>query len=185
LPDYPLILGTSLDTAVEDRRVSERIAPLEWVLADPDTFWCDACHRQVVDRLQDRTHHIEEVVEGCQRALTTMFSVMLPWNPFPEKFHQLLDTFRSSDRIHNLIRLNLVAGANFALSWIWNCKPETDFEVISWRFPPHRSRGVLMRAHVNATLEPAKRMINRLLEADARFFQEHHYLHPLLSGPTE
>jgi hypothetical protein len=42
-----------------------------------------------------------------------------------------------------------------------------------------------MRANVDATLEPAERMINQLLEADARFFQEHHYLDPLLWGPIE
>jgi hypothetical protein len=35
-------------------------------------------------------------VEGCRKALTTMFSVMLPRNPFPENFHQLLDIFKSS-----------------------------------------------------------------------------------------
>jgi hypothetical protein len=45
-----------------------------------------------------------------------MFSVMLPRNPFPGNFHQLLDVFiRSSDRIHRMIRLNLVAGANLIL----------------------------------------------------------------------
>jgi hypothetical protein len=42
-----------------------------------------------------------------------------------------------------------------------------------------------MRAHVDAMLEPTKRMINWLLEASAIFFQEQHYLDPLLSGPAE
>jgi hypothetical protein len=42
-----------------------------------------------------------------------------------------------------------------------------------------------MRAHVDSTLEPAKRIIDRLLEADAKFFEEHCYLDPLLSGPAE
>jgi hypothetical protein len=35
------------------------------------------------------------VVDGCQRSLTTMYSVMLPCNPPPETFKQLLDAFRS------------------------------------------------------------------------------------------
>jgi hypothetical protein len=50
--------------------------------------------------------------------LTTMYSVMHPRNPPPESFKQQLDAFRSSQRIHHLIELNLVAGANFALGWI-------------------------------------------------------------------
>jgi hypothetical protein len=69
-------------------------------------------------RLQDRAHHIEEAMEGCRKALTTMFSVMLPRNPFLENFCQVLDTFKSSQRIHRLIKLNLIAGANFSLAWI-------------------------------------------------------------------
>jgi hypothetical protein len=45
--------------------------------------------------------------------LTTMYSIMLPRNPPPENFKHLLDTFRSSHRIHRLIELNLVAGCQF------------------------------------------------------------------------
>jgi hypothetical protein len=33
---------------------------------------------------------------------------------------------------------------------------------------------------MDATLEPARRMIVKLLEADADFFREYHYLNPLL-----
>jgi hypothetical protein len=80
---------------------------LERVTADADTFWSNARRLQAVVRLQDRTHHIGEAVEGYRKALTTMFSVMLPRNPFPENFHQLLNTFKSSRSIHRLIELNL------------------------------------------------------------------------------
>jgi hypothetical protein len=38
--------------------------------------------------------------------LTTMHSVMLPRNPLLGSFKQLLDVFRSSQRIHRLIELN-------------------------------------------------------------------------------
>jgi hypothetical protein len=114
-----------------------------------------------------------------------MFSVMLPRNPFLENFRQLLDAFRSIQRTHCLIKLNLIAGAIFALAWIREWKPRTDFETIFKGFPPHRSKGVLMRAHVDVTLEPSKRMIDRLLEVDATFFKEHNYLGPLLSGPAD
>jgi hypothetical protein len=31
---------------------------------------------------------------------------------------------------------------------------------------------------MDATLEPAKRIISRLLQEDARFFREYHYLNP-------
>jgi hypothetical protein len=42
-----------------------------------------------------------------------------------------------------------------------------------------------MQVHMNATIEPARRIIARLLEANAQFFSEHHYLDPLLAGPID
>jgi hypothetical protein len=42
-----------------------------------------------------------------------------------------------------------------------------------------------MQVHMDATLEPARGMITKLLEADAGFFQEYHYLNPLMVDPAD
>jgi hypothetical protein len=87
---------TCLHPSDEDRRVSERIAALDRVSKDTNTLWADPWRRSAVVLLQDCAQHIGEAVNGCQRSLTTMYSVMLPCNPPPESFKQLLDAFRSS-----------------------------------------------------------------------------------------
>jgi hypothetical protein len=112
------ILGTCLDFVAEDRRVTEQNAALEKMSTGIETLWSDPRRRRAIVLLQDRAQHIGESVDGCQRALITMHSVMLPRNPLPGSFPLLLDTFRSSLRIHRLIELNLVAGAKFALGWM-------------------------------------------------------------------
>jgi hypothetical protein len=76
-------LCTSLDPAAKTRRVSERVAALEKVSSDTNTFWVDAHHCGAIVLLQDRVHHVGEFVDACQKSLTTMFSVMLPRNPPP------------------------------------------------------------------------------------------------------
>jgi hypothetical protein len=38
---------------------------------------------------------------------------------------------------------------------------------------------------MDATLQPARRMIARLLEADANFFRKYHYLNLLLVDSTD
>jgi hypothetical protein len=38
---------------------------------------------------------------------------------------------------------------------------------------------------MDATLQPARRMITKLLEADAIFFFEYHYLNPLLVDSSD
>jgi hypothetical protein len=39
--------------------------------------------------------------------------------------------------------------------------------------------GASLRVHMENTLQPARRLIARLLEADVAFFREYHYLDPL------
>jgi hypothetical protein len=152
------------------------------VSKDTDTLWADPWYRNAMVLLQDHAQHIGEAVDGCQKSLTTMYSVMLPRNPPPESFKQLLDAFRSSQRIHCLIELNLVAGANFALGWIRKCHPRLNYSSMSLSLPPRRAK---LQVHMDATLQPARRIISRLLQEDARFFCEHHYLNPLVVDDSD
>jgi hypothetical protein len=99
--------------------------------------------------LQDHAQHIVEAVDGSRRSLTTMYSVMLPRNPLPGSFPLLLNTFRSSQRIHWLIELNLVAGANFALGWICKWHPRLNYSSMSLSYPPG---GASLRVHLENTL---------------------------------
>jgi hypothetical protein len=94
------IIGTCLDFAAEDRRVTEQNAALERMSADVETLCSDPRRRSAIVLLQDRAQHIGEAADGRRRALVTMHSVMLPRNPLTATFPLLLDTFRSSQRIH-------------------------------------------------------------------------------------
>jgi hypothetical protein len=102
-----------------------------------------------------------------------MYSVMLPRNPLPGSFPLLLDTFRSSQRIHQLIELNLLVGANFALGWIRKWHPRLNYSSMSLSLAPG---GASLRVHMENTLQPARRLVARLLQADVVFFREYHYL---------
>jgi hypothetical protein len=176
LCDVFAVVGTCLDFAAEERRVTERNTALEKMSTGCETLWSNPRCQSAIVLLQDRVQHTGESVDGCQRALTTMYSVMLPRNPLPPTFPLLLDTFRSSHRIHRLIELNLVAGANFALGWICKWYPRLDYSTMSLSLAPG---GASLRVYMENTLQPARRLVARLLEADAAFFREFHYLDPL------
>jgi hypothetical protein len=166
-----------LNLVDETRRVSERIAALERASTDTNTFWVDPRHHSSIVLLQDRAQHIGESVDGCKKSLTTMYSVVLSRNPPPKNFGQLLDVFRTSQHVHRLIELNLVAGANFALGWIRKWHPRLNYSSMSLSLPPGRAT---LRVHMDTMLQPARRIIGRLLQEDAAFFREYHYLNPLL-----
>jgi hypothetical protein len=107
-----------MDLVGNSCRVFERIVALEKASQGTDSLWSNPRHRRAIVLLQDRAQHIGEAVDGCQTSLMTMYSVMLPRNPLPRNFRQLLETFRTSQWVHILIKLNLIAGANFALGWM-------------------------------------------------------------------
>jgi hypothetical protein len=165
-----------LDFIGETHRVSERITALERSSEGVESLWSDPRRRHAIVLLQERAQHIGEAIDGCRRSLTTMYFVMLPCNPLPGSFPQLLDAFRSSQRIHRLIELNLVAGANFALGWTHKWHPRLNYSSMSLSMPPGGAR---LQVHMDATLQLARRLIARLLREDVAFFREHHYLDPL------
>jgi hypothetical protein len=165
-----------LDFAAKNRRVTEQSAALEKISAGVENLWSDPRCRSAIVLLQDSAQHIGEVVDGCRRALITMHLVMLPRNPLPATFPLLLDVFRSSQRIHRLIELNLVARANFALGWICKWQPRLNYSSMSLSYPPG---GASLRVHLKSTLQPARRIIARLLQEDSAFFSECHYIDPL------
>jgi hypothetical protein len=125
-----------LDPIAEHRRVQERTAALERVSLDTNTFLADARHRSAIVLLQDRGRHVGEAVDSCRKSLTTMFLVVLPRNPLPKNFGQLLKVFKMSRCIHRLIEVNLVAGANFALGWVRKWHSKLNFNTISRGLPP-------------------------------------------------
>jgi hypothetical protein len=101
--------------SMRNHQVSERITDLERASSDTNTFLIDPRHCSAIVLLQDRAQHVGESIDSCQKSLTTMYSIMLPQNLLPKNFGQLLEVFKTSQRIHRLIELNLVAGANFAI----------------------------------------------------------------------
>jgi hypothetical protein len=152
------VVGTCLDFAAEEHRVTKRNAALEKMSAGFETLWSDPRWRSAIVLLQDRAQHIGESVDGSQQALITMHSVMLPRNPLPATFPLPLDTFRSSHRIHRLIELNLVAGANFALGWIRKWHLRLNYSSMSLSLAPG---GASLRVHMESTLQPARRLVAR------------------------
>jgi hypothetical protein len=58
-------VGTCLDFAAENRRVTEQNAALEKMSADVETLWSDPRRWTAIVLLQDRAQHIGESVDGC------------------------------------------------------------------------------------------------------------------------
>jgi hypothetical protein len=75
-------------------------------------------------------------MKACSKALMTTLTVMLPRTPLPpENFCGLRNAFKSSRNIQHLVKLQLVAGAQFALGWVHKWKPKIDFNILHFFSP--------------------------------------------------
>jgi hypothetical protein len=88
--------GTFLDLVGKSRRVTEQINALQSVAQGTESLWSNPRRCRAIVLLQDRAQYIGKAVDGCRKALTTMCSVLLPHNPMPRDFRQLLETFQTS-----------------------------------------------------------------------------------------
>ena len=105
-----------------------------------------------------------------------IYNAMFPRNPQPETFADLMRSFKHTEDIHRFVTAQMVAGAKLALAWVRTHQPRIDLEGISQGFPSTMGKkGTRMTRHYEATVGPAERMINKLLEADAEFFTKFHY----------
>jgi hypothetical protein len=136
-----------LDLVGKTCRVSKILVDIKKVSQGTDSLCSNPRRHRAIVLLKDRARHLEEADDGCQTSLTTMYSVMLPRNSPPRNFRQLLETFRTSQRVHLLIKLNLIAGANFALGWMRKWHPWLNYDSMSQDLPPGRAT---LRVHMDA-----------------------------------
>jgi hypothetical protein len=96
-----------------------------------------------------------------------------------------MDKFKSVEQIHNFVKVQLVAGARFALIVLKICYPKISLKnIVSICHAKVREK----KQYVDGTSEKitptAEDMIDDLLRMDADFFREHHYA-DALDVPTE
>jgi hypothetical protein len=52
----------------------------------------------------------------------------MPQNRKLENFPKLIEEFKTTKRVHRLVKLHLIAGAQLALTWVCIWKPQTDLK---------------------------------------------------------
>jgi hypothetical protein len=110
---------------------------------------------------------------------------MFPRNPQPAGLPQLMDKFKSVEQIHNFVKVQLVAGARFALIVLKICYPKLSLKnIVSICHAKVREKKQYVDRINEKITSTAEEMIDDLLRMDADFFREHHYA-DALEVPTK
>ena len=105
-----------------------------------------------------------------------VYSAMFPRNPQPENLPALIKKFKSVHQIHEFVKVQLMAGARFALIMLQICYPKLDMSnIVDLCHAKVRKRRRNIDKINDAVTPVAEKMIEDLLRMDADFFKEHHY----------
>jgi hypothetical protein len=101
---------------------------------------------------------------------------MFPRNAAIQSLDALLRKFSHTEDIRRFVRIQLVAGAKFALVWVLVHQPRVDLDALSQNLPSRGDpRGPRMDRFYERAREPALRIIRNLLEADSGYFTSFRY----------
>jgi hypothetical protein len=77
-------------------------------------------------KFEDRVEQVHTFFETCRRKLAMVYRTMFPLNVQPSSLRQLLGEFKSPAAVKRLMRLQLIAGAEAALTFIHDMFPSLD-----------------------------------------------------------
>ena len=73
--------------------------------------WLDKYHARILATLKDRAWRSAELLELCRMTFTRLNEVLFPSGPQPQGMRALLDIFRHTGPIRDLLTRKLVVGA--------------------------------------------------------------------------
>ena len=93
-------------------------------------FWVHKGEGRVLARMLDRTWRAAFVLEGCRKALWQINKVFFPLGEQPTGLPALLERFRSSRALKEVVFGQLVAGANTAFAYVRLHRPHVPLDRI-------------------------------------------------------
>ena len=117
-------------------------------------FWLHRYHARIVATLKDRAWRSAELLELCRMTFTRLNETLFPAGPQPQGMRALLDIFRHTGPIRDLLTRKLVIGANAAMAYVRSHRP---FLVL----PPPEIGERLDQADLDGTVQSAELLIER------------------------
>ena len=140
-------------------------------LGDPvvqarNPLWADQEKARVFATLRVRVGRMSSFVKSCSDVLRDVYEAMFPLNSKLQGLGELLQFFKSSDKVHDLVREQLHAGARAALAFVHVAWPGVDLAEVA--NDPPRGRQEEMAPHYYAADGSAAVIADKVMEESDR-----------------
>ncbi|KAK1644196.1 hypothetical protein QYE76_062001 [Lolium multiflorum] len=120
--------GSFLDAVAEEQQVNSRVEVLlDLAKKNNIDFWADENRAHQIVQFQDRDAQVRKFQDFFSSTLAMVYNAMFPRNPQSANITELMDKFRNVESIHDFVKVQMVAGAKFALIWLKVCHSKLVF----------------------------------------------------------
>jgi hypothetical protein len=149
------------DTVAKEQRVNLRVDSLTRLAKENNIdFWANEMRCRRIVQFQDRATQTREFLDFCNNTLGMVYNAMFPRNPQPGNLTQLMVKFKDVRNIHNFVKAQMVAGANFALIWLRIYHLEMDLdEVMQGVLLKSSKKRIKLDRHITVVSDVAEKMI--------------------------
>ena len=147
----------TVDEAGEFRRVNERVEALDALSQPHQVFWRDRSKTSMLVRFQDRVEQVHAFFRKCRDNLAMVYQTMLPLNPQPRSLPELMERFKTPAEVRQLVRNQLIAGAEVAFAFVQSSYPTLGLRIIA-------SKEVALRHYCPLVADLAATVVRKLEE---------------------
>jgi hypothetical protein len=145
----------ALNLSEENKRVHERVEALTSLSQFNEAFWTDKQKAASIVKFQDRVQQVHRFFDKCYAGLRMIWKTMFPLNSVPPTLLTLMSKFSNAEKVRNLVRSQLLAGAETAFAFVLTQHPSLDLESIA-------KADVDINQYFPAARDPASIVVARL-----------------------
>ncbi|KAK1616213.1 hypothetical protein QYE76_021730 [Lolium multiflorum] len=119
------------DAAEENKRIHEEVEAMTDVAHPKHDLWLHRPKAVVMAKFKYRVGKVHHYFDKFHAHLTMVWNTLFPLDQAPETLSALFTRFKSPERIRQLVRKELLAGAELAFASILACHPSLDLRAVA------------------------------------------------------
>src|SRR5215217_4114920 len=125
---FPVVAS---DAAEENKRIHEEVEAMTDVAHPKHDLWLHRPKAVIVVKFEHRAEKVHYYFDKFHAHLTMVWKTLFPLDQAPETLSALFTRFKSPERIRQLVRKELLAGAELAFASVLACHPSLDLRAIA------------------------------------------------------
>jgi hypothetical protein len=131
LTDIRSFTVVSSDKSEDNKKIHEKVEAMTDVAHPKHDLWLHRLKAVIMVKFEHRVEKLHYYFDKFHAHLTMVWKTLFPLDQAPETLSALFTRFKSPERIRQLVRKELLAGAELAFASVLACHPSLDLKAVA------------------------------------------------------